>query len=109
MAEDIRTEDIVVTELEATDDVKEGLELKDYAILGGIMATGAVTYEVGKKIGKKTYQVCTEKVIPWAKEHNPFKKKGSKAEETPEHEAESKKDTGKSKGKKSETKESTEK
>lgn len=109
MADEIRTEDIVVTELEATDDVKEGLELKDYAILGGIMAAGAITYEGGKKIGKKTYQVCKEKVIPWAKEHNPFKKKESKAEETPEHEAEEKKATGKSKGKKSETKESTEK
>ena len=105
MEDEIRTEDIVVTELEATDDVKEGLELKDYAILGGIMAAGAIVYEGGKK----GYRVCKEKVVPWAKEHNPFKKKESKAEETPEHEAEEKKDTGKSKGKKSETQESTEK
>lgn len=105
MADEIRTEDVVVTELEATDDVKEGLELKDYAILGGIMAAGAIVYEGGKKV----YKLGKEKGLPWVKEHNPFKKKESKAEETPEHEAESKKDTGKSKGKKSETKESTEK
>lgn len=105
MEDEIRTEDIVVTELEATDDVKEGLELKDYAILGGIMAAGAIVYEGGKKV----YKLGKEKAFPWVKEHNPFKKKESKAEETPEHEAESKKDTGKSKGKKSETKEPTEK
>ena len=112
MNEEIRTEEIVETEVFDTEDVKEteGLTATEYAVIGGIMAAGVLVFEGGKWVWKKTAGT-RGKVAGFCKEHNPFGKKAKKeAEEqqAPDQEVPKKEASKKSKGKKTEDKEKSE-
>ena len=112
MADEIRTEEIVETEVVETEDVNEnaGLTATEYAVIGGIMATGILVFEGGKWVWKKTAGP-RGKVAGFVKEHNPFGKKAK--EETVEsqdqdQEVAAKEESKKTKGNKTETKEKSE-
>ena len=54
MSDEIRTEEIEVTETEVAEDVKEGLSATDIGVIGGIMLGGIAIFEGGKWVWKKT-------------------------------------------------------
>lgn len=54
MSDEIRTEEIEVTETAVAEDVKEGLSATDYGVIGGIMLGGILVFEGGKWVWKKT-------------------------------------------------------
>lgn len=98
--EENRTEMMEMNEVE-TEDVKEGLDVKDFIGVGLIMAAGAGAYAGGKK----AYHLIKNKAIPAIK--NKFgKDKEEEVKMIPEHEG-SKVKSKKSKAKKSEVVEET--
>lgn len=54
MSEEIRTEEIEVTEAVETEDVKEGLGPMEYGVILGIATAGVAIFEGGKWVWKKT-------------------------------------------------------
>ena len=100
--EENRTEMMEMNEVE-TEDVKEGLDVRDFIGVGLIMAAGAGAYAGGKK----AYHLIKEKAIPAAKRKF-GKDKNSDVKMVPEHEG-SKKKSKKSKVKESEAEEAAEK
>ena len=54
MSDEIRTEEIEVTETEVAEDVKESLSATDIGVIGGIMLGGILVFEGGKWVWKKT-------------------------------------------------------
>ena len=54
MSEEIRNEEIEVTEVVAAEDVKEGLGPMEYGVIAGLMAAGILVFEGGKWIWKKS-------------------------------------------------------
>ena len=105
MNEEIRTEEIMETEIAGTEDVKEGLTAAEYGVIGGIMIAGIAVFEGGKWVWKKTAPT-RGKIAGWIGDHKPGKKAKSEAEETPDHEGSEKKAEEKSDAKKSEDKKS---
>lgn len=79
MADEIRTEEVVVTDFMETEDANDGFTLKDGLILTGIAAVG---YGVGKGIEYTTHKLVpkiTSKVTNW-KENRKLKKSGKVVE-----------------------------
>lgn len=54
MSDEIRNEEVEVMEAVEAEDVKEGLTLPDYGVIGGIMIAGIAAFEGGKLVWKKT-------------------------------------------------------
>jgi hypothetical protein len=75
MADEIRTEEFVETEVVETEDVNEnaGLTATEYAVIGGIMAAGVLVFEGGKWVWKKTAKP-RGKVADFVRDHKPKKK-----------------------------------
>lgn len=98
--EDNKVEVIEATEVNETEDVKEGLSATEYGVILGLMGAGIAAWEGGKLIWRKTEKPRTK---VWNFVSKPFKKdKGSEAEAgTPEHEASSKDAAKKADSKKS--------
>lgn len=102
MSEELRNEEIEVVETVETEDVKDGLQWQDYAVIGGLMTAGALVFEGGKWVWKKT-AAPRGKVAGFFK--NKFSKKAkTEAEEKPEHEGSTEKAAEKSEAKKSDNK-----
>lgn len=112
MADEIRTEEIVETEVVETEDVNEnsGLTATEYAVIGGIMATGVLVFEGGKWVWKKTAGP-RGKVADFVRDHKPKKKAKAEAEEpeAQDQEGSAKEASTKTEEKKSEVKEKTNK
>ena len=112
MAEEIRTEEIVETEVVETEDVNEnsGLTATEFAVIGGIMAAGALVFEGGKWVWKKTAGP-RGKIADFVKDRKPKKKVKEDAEEPDiqDHEGSAKEASTKTEEKKSEVKEKTNK
>lgn len=97
--EENKVETIEVTEVNETEDVKEGLTATEYGVIAGLMVGGVALWEGGKLVWRKTEK-------PRSKVKNfvtgIFKKdNGSETEETPEHEVAEKEATKKADSKKS--------
>lgn len=101
--DEIRNEEIEVTETVEAEDVKGSLSVADYGVIGGIMLGGILVFEGGKWVWKKT-----EAPRKKAKEFvtGIFKKKPKDVEgkDELEHEDSSEKAAEKSEEKKSEKK-----
>lgn len=98
--EENKVETIEVTEVNETEDVKEGLSATEYGVILGLMGAGIAAWEGGKLVWRKTEK-------PRSKVKNfvtgIFKKDNGNeaAEETPEHEVAQKEATKKADSKKS--------
>lgn len=100
--EENKVEVIETNEVVDTEDVKEGLQLQDYAVIGAIGGAAILVWEGGRWVWKKT-ETPRKAVAGKMKGLWPFGKKDKvqKAEEEPEHEVASKKDGKKAEAKKS--------
>ena len=101
--EDIRNEEIEVTETVEAEDVKNGLSAADYGVIGGIMIGGIMIFEGGKWVWKKTEEP-RKKVSGFVKNIFSKKPKTVEAKDNSEHEVSSEKGSEKSEETKSEKK-----
>lgn len=103
MSDEIRTEEIEVTETVEAEDVKEGLSAADCGVIGGIMIGGILIFEGGKWVWKKT-EAPRKKVKGFVTGIFSKKPKDAEAKDVPEHEDSSEKAAEKSEEKKSDKK-----
>lgn len=103
MSDEIRTEEIEVTETVEAEDVKKDLSAADYGVIGGIMLGGILVFEGGKWVWKKTAGP-RKKAKDFVAGIFRKKPKDAEAEETSEHEDSSEKVSEKSEEKKSDKK-----
>lgn len=102
MAEEIRTEEIEVTETVETEDVKESLGPMEYGVILGIATAGIAIFEGGKWVWKKT-EGPRSKIK--TKVGGVFKKKDKPEEkEVPDQEVSTEQVSEKTEEKKTETK-----
>lgn len=102
MADEIRSEEIEVTETVETEDVKESLGPMEYGVILGIATAGIAVFEGGKYVWKKTAgprAKIKEKVGRLRK-----KKDKSEVQEVPDQEVSTEKVEEKTEEKKTETK-----
>ena len=85
MSEEIRTEELEVTETGVAEDVKEGLSVQDYGVIGGIMIAGIAAWELGRLGWRKT-EKPRRKVKEFVTSKIGKNKKSKDAVELPEHE-----------------------
>ncbi len=104
MSDEIRTEEIEVTEDVVAEDVKEGLSVQDYGVIGGIMIAGIAAWELGRLGWRKT-EKPRRKVKEFFASKIGKNKKSNGATELPEHEVATETVVEKSEEKKSEAKE----
>lgn len=112
MADEIKTEEIVETEVVETEDVIEdqGLTAAEYATIGGLMAAGVLVFEGGKWVWKKTAKP-RGKIADFVRNHKPGKKAKEATEEpeTHDHEGSAKEDSKKTEEEKTEVKKESKK
>lgn len=98
--EENKVETIEVTEVNETEDVKDGLTATECGVILGLMGAGIAIWEGGKLIWRKTEKprTKTKNFVTGIFKKNEGSKTG---EETPEHEASSKEGTKKADSKKS--------
>lgn len=107
MADEIRTEEIEVTETVETEDVKESLGPMEYGVILGIATAGIAIFEGGKLVWKKT---AGPRAKIKEKVGGVFKKKDTpKVEEIPNQEVSTEKVVEKTDETKTETKKGSKK
>lgn len=103
MSDEIRNEEIEVTETVEAEDVKEGLSATDCGVIGGIMIGGILLFEGGKWVWKKT-EAPRKKVKGFVTGIFSKKPAAVEAKDVPEQEVATEKATEKSEEKKSDKK-----
>ena len=101
--DEIRTDEVMVTEVTGTEDAECGFGLKDAGILAAILGAG---YGIGKGAEALWGKVLKPKVITPFKEKRAAKKAAKKTEAAPQQEVVAE-ETKEPKGKKSEVEKST--
>jgi len=103
MSEEIRTEEIEVTETEVAEDVKESLSATDIGVIGGIMLGGILIFEGGKWVWRKT-ETPRKKVKDFVAGIFTKKDKSADANDAPDQEVTTETEVEKTEEKKSENK-----
>ena len=106
--DEIRNEEIEVTEAVEAEDVKNSLSAADYGVVGGIMIGGILIFEGGKWVWKKT-EAPRKKAKDFVTGIFKKKPKDAAAKDDSEHEDSSSKAAEKSEDKKSEKKSNSKK